>query len=78
MNNSINVDVLKSVLRQKRERVCFPVINRGQLWYNQLSSEQYVELVNWYHAWLDVTNTLVAPKAPAWLNKKLTQKEEIL
>jgi hypothetical protein len=78
MIRTVNYDILKATLRQKREQCCFPVINRGQLWYDQLSSEQYIELVNWYNAWLDVTKTLIAPKAPAWLNKKLNNKEDIL
>lgn len=63
-------------LRKKREKECFPIVNRGQLWYNKLSTEQYSELVNWYNEWLNVTETLIIPVAPTWLNDKL--EEEII
>ena len=56
-----------SGLRFKREKVCFPYINRGVLWYNKLTTEQKVELDAWYQAWLDVTDTKVIPESPEWL-----------
>lgn len=54
-------------LRAKREKECFPIINRGQLWYSMLTATQYSELQVWYKAWLDVTETLVIPERPSWL-----------
>jgi hypothetical protein len=54
-------------LRHKREKVCFPIINRGELWYSKLTEAQKDELGAWYQAWLDVTDTMVVPEAPAWL-----------
>ena len=54
-------------LRHKREKQCFPYINRGQLWYGKLTDEQKSELDAWYQAWLDVTDTKNIPTAPAWL-----------
>lgn len=54
-------------LRYKREIECFSVINRGQLWYNKLDDEQLQELDNWYHEWLDVTETKIIPEKPSWL-----------
>ncbi len=54
-------------LREKREIECFSVINRGQLWYNRLTEEQKVELDSWYNAWLDVTETMIIPEKPSWL-----------
>ena len=54
-------------LRSQREKVCFPYINRGYLWYGKLTDEQKEELDDWYQAWLDVTDTKIAPKAPEWL-----------
>ena len=54
-------------LRALRETECFLVINRSTLWYNTLTEEQKVELDAWYHAWLDVTETLVIPERPEWL-----------
>ena len=54
-------------LRKQREKVCYPVINRGTLWYSRLSDTQKEELDAWYQAWLDVTDTKIIPKAPTWL-----------
>ena len=54
-------------LRARRETECFEVVNRSTLWYNTLTEEQKVELNAWYHAWLDVTETLAVPEKPEWL-----------
>ena len=54
-------------LRNIREINCFSIINRGYLWYSQLSEQQLVELDNWYNAWLDVTKTRIIPQKPIWL-----------
>lgn len=54
-------------LRVQREEECFAVINRGQLWYDSLTRQQYEELNDWYQAWLIVTDTLVIPQKPEWL-----------
>ncbi len=54
-------------LRMERERVCFPVINRGAAWYRTLTAEQEEELQAWYLAWLDVTKTKTMPQTPAWI-----------
>ena len=54
-------------LRRRREAECFPIINRGQLWYDTLNEEQKAELKEWYIAWLDVTDTLVIPNKPNWI-----------
>ena len=54
-------------LRRQREIECFSVINRGYLWYYQLSESQLAELSAWYNAWLNVTETLEIPKKPSWL-----------
>ena len=66
------------VLRKKREEICFPIINRGKLWYDSLSSEQYQELKNWYKKWLDVTETNIIPETPKWLNDKIVMEDIIL
>ena len=65
-------------LREAREYVCFPVINRGKLWYDRLTPMQLGELKSWYQAWLDAPETLTYPVAPAWLNDKLSEEEIIL
>ena len=54
-------------LRRRRETECFPIVNRGQLWYDTLTEEQKAELKEWYIAWLDVTDTLVVPNKPNWI-----------
>ncbi len=55
-------------LRQRRANECFPIINRGQLWYKTLSEAQKTELETWYNDWLDVTKTLKMPTKPNWIN----------
>ena len=65
---SVNDIYIADELRFKREKVCFPIINRGELWYSRLTADQKKELDAWYQAWLDVTNTKVLPDMPAWLN----------
>ena len=57
----------KNELRARRQSICFPIINRGQLWYDSLTDLQKEELKVWYKAWLDVTKTLVEPTKPEWL-----------
>lgn len=56
-----------NALRKRRELECFPVVNRGQLWYETLTDEQRQQLKTWYQQWLDVTETLVPPEKPIWL-----------
>ena len=62
-DKSDKVDIYRSI----RLQVCFPIINRGQLWYNNLTDEQQEELSKWYNEWLNVTTTLVMPETPDWL-----------
>ena len=54
-------------LRQQREVECFLIINRGQLWYNNLLPSQLHELQVWYEDWLNVTETKIIPEKPSWL-----------
>lgn len=70
----------KDFYRARREKICFPIVNRGQVWYNHLSIEQKVDLNNWYEDWLDVTETLFEPALLSWLNDKINkiEPEEIL
>lgn len=65
---SVNDVRIADELRFKREKACFPIINRGELWHNRLTADQKKELDAWYQAWLDVTNTKVLPATPTWLN----------
>ena len=64
-----------TALRKLRAKECFSVINRGKLWYDSLTDEQYSELKNWYFDWLNVTETKNIPCRPAWLNGELEQEE---
>lgn len=61
----------KNALRARRATECFRVINRGKLWYDTLTSSQQIELREWYIAWLNVTDTLVIPRKPQWLDEKI-------
>lgn len=54
-------------IRDIRTIECFPIINRGKPWYDTLNEEQKAELNEWYHKWLNATETLVIPKKPEWL-----------
>lgn len=54
-------------LRSQREKACFPYINRGYLWYSNLTDVQKTDLDAWYQAWLNVTETRVIPEIPEWL-----------
>ena len=57
----------KEEFRHRREIECFSIINRGQLWYETISLQQIIELRKWYKAWLNVTETMVVPETPSWL-----------
>lgn len=57
----------KDELRNKRKSECFTIINRGILWYDNLTQEQLNELNKWYNDWLNVTDTLIEPVKPEWL-----------
>lgn len=63
------------ILRELREKQCFPVVNRGKVWYDRLSSEQLQELKDWYNDWLNVTETMIIPVTPSFINEKLLKEE---
>lgn len=67
-SESLLADKIKE-LRDARETKCFSIINRGQPWYNTLSTEQLVEIQTWYQAWLDAPQTLVEPEKPSWIKE---------
>lgn len=58
----------QDAIRARRERECFVVINRGQLWYEGISLSRLVELRKWYKSWLDAPATLIVPERPEWLD----------
>ena len=63
--------VVLDTLRRHRQRECFPIINRGELWYSRLSDTQKEELNAWYQAWLDVTVSKETPTKPEWLQTEV-------
>lgn len=64
---TINQELYTQHLRDRRAFECFPIINRGQLWYETLTETQKAELKVWYQAWLNVTETRTVPEKPNWL-----------
>ena len=66
-NEALQTEAKKDEFRLRRETECFSVVNRGQLWYEGVSITQLLELRQWYKAWLNVTETMVVPEKPAWL-----------
>ncbi len=63
----VSSEELADIMRAERLYECFPIINRGELWYAQLSEEQKAELSKWYREWLDAPSTLIKPQKPEWL-----------
>lgn len=59
----------KRVLRNKRKEICFSVVDRNYLWYDEYvnTEEREIELANWYRAWLNVTETMIEPETPEWI-----------
>ena len=66
-NEALQTEAQKNEFRLRREMECFSIVNRGQLWYEGVSIAQLLELRQWYKAWLNVTETMVVPEKPAWL-----------
>ena len=54
-------------IRSRRESECYPIINRGGLWYDLLTKAEKDELLEWYQAWLDAPETGIIPEKPSWL-----------
>lgn len=65
--SELEQEKVREQLRYRRLKECFPTVNRGFLWFETLSEGQTEELRQWYRAWLDVTETLVVPEKPDWL-----------
>ena len=63
-----SIEEVKASLRDRREKECFSVVNRGWIWYSTLTLSQWRELRTWYLAWLNVTNTMIVPERLAWVD----------
>lgn len=61
-------NVEKEMIRSRRAEECFPIVNRGQVWYDLLGEEQKSELSEWYREWLDAPETKTIPERPAWID----------
>ena len=55
-------------LRHRRSEECFPIVNRGALWYDKLTNEQKEELSSWYEEWLNAPETGIIPSKPTWID----------
>ena len=72
--DSVNEQNELNALRSRREYECFSIVNRGKLWYDRLTDEQYKELSEWYDKWLNVTEkkrgakSYAIPDKPKWLD----------
>ena len=60
-------EILLQEIRARRESECFPIVNRGQAWYNLLTEQQRIELEVWYQAWLNAPETKVVPDKLEWI-----------
>lgn len=56
-----------SKIRARRAAECFPIVNRGVLWYKKLTEAQRQELSEWYEAWLDAPQTGILPQTLTWI-----------
>ena len=63
-----------AALRERREKECFSIINRGWIWYSSLTLSQWRELRTWYLAWLNVTATKTIPERPTWIDTTDTSR----
>jgi hypothetical protein len=61
-------------IRKIRDKECFSVVNRSNLWYIKLTEEQKTELEEWYQEWLELPNKqketknkLKYPVKPSWV-----------
>lgn len=68
VESTILEKITHNKIRSRREIECFRIINRGILWYDNLTETQKTELNNWYIAWLNATATLEVPVKPSWLD----------
>ena len=60
-------ELIADLIRSRRSSECFPIINRGALWYDKLTDEQKTELSAWYEAWLDAPATGIVPDTLTWV-----------
>lgn len=62
-----NKNLLIEKIRQRRETECFSLIDKSQLWYDNLTNKQKEQLNIWYKDWLKAPQTMIIPSKPSWL-----------
>lgn len=60
-------EIQANKIRARRVTECFPIVNRGALWYDKLTEEQRSELSVWYEAWLNAPATGITPEFLTWI-----------
>ena len=66
----LKLESKREEIRKHRSEICFPIVNRGGLWYDLLTEEEKADLLDWYQAWLDATETMIEPDMPEWLKER--------
>ena len=61
----------KNEIREERMRKCFPIVNRGQFWYDTLTQSEKNEIREWYQQWLDAPETGVIPDDLDFIKREL-------
>ena len=61
----------KDEIRFERQRVCFPVVNRGQFWYDTLTQSEKNKIREWYQKWLDAPETGIIPNDLDFIKREL-------
>ena len=68
---ALEIERNKDEIRFERQRVCFPVVNRGQFWYDTLTQNEKDEIREWYQKWLDAPETGIIPDDLDFIKREL-------
>lgn len=71
-----NIEARNAQLRTLRQKVCFDICDRAA-WYDGLTDTQKAEVQAWRKAWLNVTETLVIPAAPDFVDAEPVTMPEV-
>ena len=66
MANKIIPEATKQKIRAWREKNCFPIVDRGGFMAS-LTPTRKEEVLKWYKACLDATETGIIPQKPSWI-----------
>ena len=56
----------KKKIRDRRERECFAICDRGA-WFASLSPSRQKIVLKWRKDWLNATETGICPSKPSWI-----------